>query len=600
LILCTMITGLSSAEEKTETLVPQVYVGKTPPPIVTTLGNALPVNGYFVQEVVVGEAKRSAKVFIPEGMPIRGYFTIVNVPDGWNTEEFLLKSGWIDVMEARKEGLFVLEPDSKTGAWGDIKAEAAYIKAALAVLEGKKFYSTHGVYYIAGYGTGGNALEDYVANNPLFVISAVFIDTNDLDNLGAIGAQKFELKPKFTPTAMDPRFNILPYNEVPVPVWFVNQKAASVSKLINYWKFANDVSEVVKDDLVYGKVFSQKADSKRMATSYSDPVSKVAVLEKKVRYDDKNFTWHVYKFMSFYTRYDNTSAFGNVLGTRPDYEKLGVEIKNMIVVEDDGQVWKREYMVYVPKNSKDIFPYKAPVVYVFAGGSQPNRLFFDITRWWEVADKYGFILVVPCSQYSSGTPLETRWNFDNTTLDVRANDFVFMKQLIQEVESQYDIDPHRRFAVGHSNGSMFCHGMAYRMPEYFTAMGGSGASTNPFEGAATSVMPFFLSYGENDNGNYLLSQEGGLRNIVSYWLKRNGLADVDHPDVIKGGVGILERTLVYSWTNKQGIPLFVYSVTAGRPHNVSVDSNWTFWEDWFSKWDRDDAGNRYFEGQLVR
>ena len=93
----------------------------------------------------------------------------------------------------------------------------------------------------------------------------------------------------------------------------------------------------------------------------------------------------------------------------------------------------------------------------------------------------------------------------------------------------------------------------------------------------------FLSYGENDNGNYLLSVEGGLRTIVSYWLKRNGLADVDHPDEIRAGVEILERTMVYSWTNNQRIPLFVYSVTAGRPHNVSVDSNWTFWEDWFSR-----------------
>ena len=239
---------------------------------------------------------------------------------------------------------------------------------------------------------------------------------------------------------MDPRYNVVPYNEVPVPVWFVNQKASNVANLISYWKGANDVVAEEKLDAIYGKVFNQKADSTRMSTSYSEPVSKLALLEKKVRYDDKNFTWHVYRFMSFYTRYDNTSAFGNVLGVRPDYRRLGVAIKNMTVVEDDGQVWKREYMVYVPKNSSAIFPAGAPVVYVFAGGSQPDRLFFDITRWWEVADKYGFIVVVPCSQYSSGTPLETRWNFDNTTLDVRANDFNFMKQLMVEVESQYDID----------------------------------------------------------------------------------------------------------------------------------------------------------------
>lgn len=570
------------------------------------LGNALPVTGYYVQEFAVADVTRTAKVYIPEGTPIRSYFTVISVPDGWNTEDFLVKSGWKEVADERKEGLFVLEPDPQTGKWGTVLEETVYIKAALAQLEARKFYSTHGVHYIAGYGSGGTALQNYVANQPLHVISAVFINTQDLDNLDAIGVQEFVFTPRSTPAGLDPRFTSIPYNEIPVPVWFVNKDASAVANLIEYWKYANDV-EVSKERPNgkkggFGEVYYQKADSDRLPTSYSDVLSQVAVLEKDIKYDNKNFTRQVYEFLSYYTRYDNTTAFGNVLGVRPDYKKLKVDINNMTVVEPDGKVWNWEYIVYVPKNAHKIFPDGAPVVYVFAGGSQPNRLFFDATHWWEVADRYGFIVCVPCSQYSAGNnPLETRWNYNNTNLDVMADDFEFLKLLIAEVDSKYNTDPNRRFATGQSNGSMFCHGIGYRMPEYFTAIGSTSA-TRPHTdgGGSTSVLPFFLIYGENDS-SYDIFSPGSLRNVVTYWLERNGLGNVlDTPSEIRTGVGPLERLIVYSWENQQGIPLYMYGVTAGREHNCTVDNMWSLWEEWFSKWDKDDAGNLYYEGQLVQ
>jgi poly(3-hydroxybutyrate) depolymerase len=292
-----------------------------------------------------------------------------------------------------------------------------------------------------------------------------------------------------------------------------------------------------------------------------------------------------------------------VLGTRPNYAALGVEIKNLMHTEADGQVWKREYMVYVPQNSQQVFPNGAPVVYVFAGGSQPGQLFFDITRWWEIADQYGFIVVVPTSQPSGPpyTPLETRWNFSNGNLSVKADDFEFIRELIAEIDASYDTDPTRRFAFGHSNGSMFEHQMAYRMPEYWTAIAGNGATQSPGAGAATSVIPFFLSMAENDNGNPFLSNPGGLRNLVTYWLGRNGnLGTVDNPESVQTGVGMLERTTLYRWNDEQGIPLYMYGITAARNHNVSVDTAWDAWEQWFSKWRKDVAGNLYYEGQLVQ
>jgi hypothetical protein len=331
-------------------------------------------------------------------------------------------------------------------------------------------------------------------------------------------------------------------------------------------------------------------------------VSKVAVLEQHIAYDDKQFTEQIHEFLTFYTRYDNTSVFGNVLGTRPDYDELGVDVRNLMVTEADGQVWNREYMVYEPRSAKANRRGGSPVVYVFAGGSQPCTLFFDITRWWEIAEEYGFIVVVPCSQYSGPpyTPLELRWNFTNGNLDLKADDFEFIRQLIKLIDADYNTDPGRRFAVGHSNGSMFDHGIAYRMPEYFTAIAGNGATSNPVPGSATSVIPMYLNMAENDNGNPYLSNPGNLRNLVSGWLDRHDVGNVDHPDSVQTGAGMLERTSLWRWNNDQGIPLYMYGITAARNHNVSVDSNWTAWEEWFAKWRKDSAGNLHYEGRRVQ
>ena len=600
-LACVFSLLLAGGATASTQLVPQPYTGPTPPAIDTTLGNELPVTGYYVEAVTVDGIDRTSKVYIPEDMPIRGYFTVVSVPDGWNTEDFLTQSGWIDIADERAEGLFVLEPEQSTGQWGSVAAETAYITEALAVMEAKSFYSTHGINYIAGYGSGGTALQDYVANHPLFAISAVFIDTSDLGNLDQIGAQQLEFTPKFTDTGMDPRFTSVPYRDVPVPVWFVNHDDANVAGLVSYWKHANDVVPSAVQG-TYGAVYHQRADSERLPTSYSEPVSKVALLERDVAYDNKRFTERVSKFLTSYTRYDNTTVFGNVLGERPDYERLGVDVKNLIVTEADGQVWKRQYLVYEPKKATKKQHKRAPVVYVFAGGSQPCTLFFDITRWWEIADEYGFTVVVPCSQYSGPpyTPLELRWNFTNENLDVKADDFEFMRQLIPVIDADYDTDPGRRFAFGHSNGSMFEHGMAYRMPEYFTAIAGNGATSGPVPGSATSVVPMHLNMAENDNGNPYLSNPGTLRDLVSYWLDRNDLGNVDDPDSVQTGVGMLERTTLSRWNNDQGIPLYMYGITAARNHNVSVDTAWTAWEEWFSKWRKDRAGSLFYEGRRVQ
>ena len=57
----------------------------------------------------------------------------------------------------------------------------------------------------------------------------------------------------------------------------------------------------------------------------------------------------------------------------------------------------REYLVYVPKEAKRAAARgeDVPLVFALHGSGMTMYMQFDYFRWWEVADKEGFILVAP-------------------------------------------------------------------------------------------------------------------------------------------------------------------------------------------------------------
>lgn len=105
------------------------------------------------------------------------------------------------------------------------------------------------------------------------------------------------------------------------------------------------------------------------------------------------------------------SVYSNVLGKRLDYKEAKADGRLFEVfdyvqtVDNTGNEnattpstdWERNYIVYVPEQCKDYSETSYPVVYFFSGGSTPSHAYLDQTHAWEIADKYGFIAVVPSS-----------------------------------------------------------------------------------------------------------------------------------------------------------------------------------------------------------
>ena len=193
-------------------------------------------------------------------------------------------------------------------------------------------------------------------------------------------------------------------NEVPVLTWFINRDVNKISKAIEYWKSANDCVKdtvVTRGYLFDSKVYAQSPDSDAWQTDYCGPISKVAVLEKEVDILNPKVNQTIYAFLTEYSRYDNTpQPIGNQLGLRKPYG------------EDPHDACQRSTCVNTW--STCLSPQRscgrtgAPVIFVFAGGSQTDIVFWYATQWWEVADKEGVILVFPREHYGKADSSEPR------------------------------------------------------------------------------------------------------------------------------------------------------------------------------------------------
>jgi len=56
--------------------------------------NKLPLTGYFEKSFIINGSTRTAKFYIAATAPIRSFFTVIAVPEAYNTTEFMVASGW--------------------------------------------------------------------------------------------------------------------------------------------------------------------------------------------------------------------------------------------------------------------------------------------------------------------------------------------------------------------------------------------------------------------------------------------------------------------------------------------------------------------------
>ncbi|MFI0349995.1 hypothetical protein [Actinomadura sp. 9N407] len=537
------------------------------------------MTGYWEKTFNVGGVRRTAKAYISAETPIRSYYTVLAVPDDVDTGEFLHQTGWRDIADQRGEGLFILEPGVE--GWGAAAAERAYVDAAMAFYQANIYFSIFGLHYLVGYGTGAPALEAWAAAFPLRVIGQVYLDSPGLpaDYLRGIGPREFDgtTEGGYIDVVLPEGFDLIRYDEVVLPTWYLGPEQGASSSLA-YWRHANDTDHAGVRDRLLGTVYRQRRHSRRWMTSFSGPISQVAVRDRPVDHRSRRTTREVLSFLTSYSRYESSFAYGNQLVRRADYDRLGVEIRTMTV---EGRL--REFIVYVPESARRIWGRRAPVVFVWPGNTQTDKVFFDSAQWWQVARREGCILAVICEQYSASAISVSHTDSD-----------AFFHRLRDLLTREYDVDPTRFYSTGQSAGSRVTQFFAAARPHYFAAVASTSFAPAPdnsgtitFEGvtyqAARQPIPAYLAYGYGDlaflQGDLWDDIENDIDAWTAYHLEVNGrtLGDVDRRQGRPSGW--YDRFRTWTWRDRaSSAPLVKVTRNLYRSHNNIPEETPMLWE----------------------
>jgi len=142
----------------------------------------------------------------------------------------------------------------------------------------------------------------------------------------------------------------------------------------------------------------------------------------------------------------------------------------------------RDYKVYVPDNIQS----PAPMVMALHGCKQTND---DVLSDWGLkaaADQYGFILVAPYITSYDGLRNQNCWGFwFDHHRHQGAGEVEDLYQIALEVESNYAVDPQRRYITGLSSGGAMTVVAAIAHNEYWAAA--APAAGIPYGEDASSV-----------------------------------------------------------------------------------------------------------------
>jgi polyhydroxybutyrate depolymerase len=188
----------------------------------------------------------------------------------------------------------------------------------------------------------------------------------------------------------------------------------------------------------------------------------------------------------------------------------------------------RRYVLHVPPSYDAAAP--VPLVLALHPASGNAALMLSLTRFAEMADGAGFVVVAP-----EGTGDPQFWNI--ARYQAAADDVAFLRELIGRLDAELCLDQNRTYVTGYSNGGGMALRMACEMPDRIAAV----AVVASQYVSCDAAVPLIAFHGTLDP---LLPFEGGsdpevpgatlipVRRAVSEWARQlgcDGLARISVP-----------------------------------------------------------------------
>ncbi len=237
------------------------------------------------------------------------------------------------------------------------------------------------------------------------------------------------------------------------------------------------------------------------------------------------------------------------------------------LVTADGRT--RTYHLYVPS---DLDPAGAPLVVALHGGTGSGLQFEKSSGFDDLAELYGFVVVYPDGIGGGGDETDNRtWNAGlccGQAVLKGVDDVGFVRQLIDQMEAQFTIDPAQVFAAGHSNGGFMAYRLACELSDRIVAVGlqAGGLGVSP----CTPAQPVSLLHihGSADTNVPIAGGKGSGISQVSFPPVQQSLDSVTaamgctaRPDTARDGI-----VTVTSWDECDGDASVELQLVAGATH----------------------------------
>lgn len=264
----------------------------------------------------------------------------------------------------------------------------------------------------------------------------------------------------------------------------------------------------------------------------------------------------------------------------------------------------REWYEFIPDSVKSDRSRKTPLLFSFGGYACPAANFMAASKWYEVAEARGFIVIFPepfpqpdPSQRVSREIVEPAWNvWDKKEYP---SDINFTLEMIKDIKTRNNIDESRIYSTGHSLGGIMTQVLGLMKPELFAAIAPCSSNLNPgylalFKAPNISkenIIPINLFGGEFDFAGGELRPSSFGKATVMHWLIFNRIPAGTLPE--------LEQDKKFNYyiylSSDNGFPLLTYTLIKKAEHEFDPETAWKIWDDFLSKFRRNSDGSvNYF------
>lgn len=192
-----------------------------------------------------------------------------------------------------------------------------------------------------------------------------------------------------------------------------------------------------------------------------------------------------------------------------------------------GDTIIREYVLYVP-TSYDSNTASPLVINLHGFGDCATDFAESLGSFYnfdDLANEENIIVAYPQGAYRPEKE-DTYWEpGDNGSENIYENDVYFLRQLVEDISSDYNLDMSNVFAIGYSNGGMMAYSLACNASELFSGIGVMSGALLDDACSLENAVPIITFHGIADG---VLPYDGNqwyrsVAEVVDFWLDLNNI-----------------------------------------------------------------------------